>query len=99
MGIMFCKKQLREVIVVFKKVFVGDEVWLKVLDELELLNEFEEDFDLFDVYFDCEKDEGDNDEVVVMKYVFRDIVFFSVFMQQVEEFVSIVNFCNYNLFF
>ena len=60
MGIMFCKKQLREAIVAFKKVLAGDEAWLKVLDELELLNEFEEDPDLSDEYSDCEKDEGDN---------------------------------------
>lgn len=64
MGIIFCKKQLREAIVAFKKVLAGDEAWLKVPDELELLNEFEEDPDLSDEYSDCEKDEGDNDEAV-----------------------------------
>lgn len=52
MGIIFCKKQLREAIVAFKKVLAGEEAWLKVLDELELLNEFEEDPDLSDEYSD-----------------------------------------------
>lgn len=43
MGIIFCKKQLREAIVAFKKVLAGDEAWLKVPDELELLNEFDDE--------------------------------------------------------
>lgn len=81
MGIIFCKKQLREAIVAFKKVLAGEEAWLKVLDELELLNEFEEDPDLSDEYSDCEKDEGDKDEAVAMKHAPKDIALPSASMQ------------------
>lgn len=80
-GIIFCKKQLGEAIVAFKKVLAGDEAWSKVLDELELLDEFEEDPDSSDEYSDCREDEGDNDEAVTMKRAPKDIALPSASMQ------------------
>ena len=80
-GIIFCKKQLGEAIVAFKKVLAGDEGWLKVLDEVELLDEFEEDPDSSDEYSDCEEDEGDNDETVAMEHAPKDIALPSASMQ------------------
>lgn len=94
---IFCKKQLGEAIVAFRKVLAGDEEWLKIIDDLELQDDFEEDPDSCDEYpADCEEDEGDNDEAVARERTSEDMVMPSASMQWDEEHASAVNLRNHN---
>ena len=61
-GAIFCKKQIGEAVIAFRKVLAGDDSWLEVLDELELQEEFDEDPESSDE--EQENSDSDNDKAV-----------------------------------